>query len=322
MPFTWPLRNKRSMRILVTGGAGFIGSHVVDAYLADGHEVAVLDNLEGGSRENLNPRAHFFDADIRDARLVAAAFGHFRPDVVSHHAAHIHVVRSLEDPAYDAEVNIVGSLNVWKAACDHGARRFVFASSGGAIYGPPKALPVSEAQTPAPLSPYGLSKWAFERFLMLPTDGPGPVPVILRYANVYGPRQGSRGEAGVISIFARRLLEGRPCMIYGDGTMTRDYVFVADIVAANQVALFGGDRGVFNIGTGEQTSTRHLFHLLCDLTGRAGTQPEYTPERGGEVRRICLDAAKARRELGWAPKHTLTDGLVRVVSSLGVPSPA
>lgn len=304
------------MRILVTGGAGFIGSHVVDAYVADGHAVAVLDNLEGGSRENLNPQADFYEADVRDADAVGAAFARFRPEAVSHHAAHIHVVRSLSDPAYDADVNIVGGLNVWKAARDHGARRFLFASSGGAIYGQPQTLPVSEAQPPAPLSPYGLSKWAFERFLLLPSGGAGPVPVILRYANVYGPRQGSRGEAGVVSIFARRLLEEQPCVIFGDGSMTRDYVFVADIVAANRLALTVGDRGAFNIGTGEQTSTAQLFGLLRGLTGRAGALPEFAPERDGEVRLICLDADKARRELDWVPSHTLSDGLAQVVQSL------
>ena len=303
------------MRILVTGGAGFIGSHVVDAYVADGHAVAVLDSLEGGTRGNLNPEAEFYEADVRDADAVGAIFARFRPEAVSHHAAHIHVVRSLEDPAHDANVNIVGGLNVWKAACDVGAERFVFASSGGAIYGQPSALPVSEDQPPAPLSPYGLSKWAFERFLLLPRAS-GPTPVVLRYANVYGPRQGSRGEAGVVSIFARRLREERPCVIFGDGSMTRDYVYVADIVAANRLALSSGDRDVLNIGSGEQTSTSELFDALCGLTGRSGMLPEHAPERGGEVRRICLDAGRARRVLGWAPAHSLIEGLTRVVQSL------
>ncbi len=301
------------MKILVTGGAGFIGSHVADAFLQDGHEVAVLDSLLTGHARNLNPNARFFEADMRDKARVDAVFAEFRPDAVSHHAAQISVPDSVEDPAFDAQSNIVGGLNVWRAARDNGARRFIFASSGGAIYGDAQPLPLAETQVAAPLSPYGLSKQVFEMYLAQLRAASEMVPVVLRYANVYGPRQGAKGEAGVVSVFTRRLLNGQPCTIFGDGSMTRDYVFVGDVRRANQLALEKGDEGVFNIATGTQTTTLELFHLVRELLG-IDSDPMFAPERAGEVRYSALDAGKARRELGWEPKVELRAGLEQVVA--------
>ena len=300
------------MKILVTGGAGFIGSHLADAFLQDGHEVAILDSFETGSRHNLNPQARFFEADMRDKARVDAVFTEFAPDAVSHHAAQISVPDSVADPAFDAGSNIVGGLNVWRAARDNGARRFIFASSGGAIYGDAQNLPVAEDQIAAPLSPYGLSKQVFEMYLAQLRAGSAMVPVILRYANVYGPRQGARGEAGVVSVFTRRLLGGKQCTIFGDGSMTRDYVFVGDVVRANRLALERGDDGVFNIATSTQTTTLELFHMVRELLG-SDCDPVFAPERAGEVRFSCLDAQKARRELGWEPQVALQEGLQQVV---------
>lgn len=298
------------MKILVTGGAGFIGSHVTDAYLLDGHEVAVVDSLVTGSHSNLNPDAHFFEADVRDSARIQEICAQFRPDAVSHHAAQISVPHSVQDPAYDAEINIVGNLNVWRAARDAGAQRFIFASSGGAIYGDARQLPVSEEQEVAPLSPYGLSKHVFELYLRQLS---GMTPVILRYANVYGPRQGARGEAGVVSIFVRRLLSGQECVIYGDGSMTRDYVFVGDVAEANRKALTLGDGREFNIASSTQTTTLELFNTLRDLVG-SESEPKFVPERPGDVRFSCLNAERAHRELHWGPKVTLRDGLDKVIA--------
>ncbi len=302
------------MKILVTGGAGFIGSHVADAFLQDGHEVAILDSFETGSARNLNPNARFFEVDMRDKAGVDAAFADFKPDAVSHHAAQISVPDSVADPAFDAQSNIVGGLNVWRAARDNGARRFIFASSGGAIYGDAWPLPLAETQIAAPLSPYGLSKQVFEMYLAQLRAGSEMVPVVLRYANVYGPRQGAKGEAGVVSVFTRRLLNGEPCTIFGDGSMTRDYVFVADVARANRLALERGDEGTYNIATGTQTTTLQLFELVRELLGCPDAAPVFAPERAGEVRFSSLDASKAGRELGWKPAVALRAGLEQVVT--------
>lgn len=302
------------MKILVTGGAGFIGSHVSDAFLQDGHEVAILDSFATGSARNLNPDARFFEADMRDKNRVDAIFAEFKPDAVSHHAAQISVPDSVEDPAFDAQSNIVGGLNVWRAARDNGARRFIFASSGGAIYGDAHPLPVDEKRAAAPLSPYGLSKQVFEMYLLQGRAQSDMVPVVLRYANVYGPRQGAKGEAGVVSVFTRRLLNGQQCTIFGDGSMTRDYVFVGDVTRANQIALERGDEGVFNIATGTQTTTLELFETVRELLGCQSSEPVFAPERAGEVRLSCLDASKARRELNWQPQVALREGLAQVVA--------
>lgn len=307
------------MKILVTGGAGFIGSHIVEAYLSDGHEVAVLDNLETGSLSNLPGAVQFYKADIQNSLEVDATFRDFRPQVVSHHAALIDVSQSVQNPVRDTSVNILGSLKVLQAARETGVERFVFASSGGAIYGEADVSPTPETASPNPLSPYGLSKLTFERYLSLFHTLGGPNFVNLRYSNVYGPRQGLRGEAGVISVFIKRLLEGSSCTIYGDGTMTRDYIFVDDVVEANRLALQSSENQTFNIGSGREISTRELFYRVRDAVGMNAGEPIYVEERRGEVRRSCLDNNYARENLGWRPKSTFELGLQLVVDSLRVP---
>ena len=311
------------MRILVTGGAGFIGSHVAAAYSRDGHEVAVLDNFRTGSKRNLPAAATLFVGDISQADDVAAAFRQFRPEVVSHHAAQLDVRRSLEDPAHDAATNVLGGLNVLLQAARGGVRRFVFASSGGAIYGDTERLPADETTPARPLSPYGLTKWTFESYLHLWRQTHGILPVILRYANVYGPRQNAAGEAGVIAMFSRRLLRGEPCVIYGDGNSTRDYVFVGDVVRANQLALTRGEGGTFNIGTGRQTTIRAVFDTVRGavdgILGAANDgprQPEHAPARAGEVSRCALDNRLAGAGLGWTPQTAFSDGVARTVEWL------
>ena len=243
------LFNRRShhrfMKILITGGAGFIGSHIAAAYVRDGHEVAVLDNFRTGSKRHLPAAATLFVGDISQASDVAAVFQQFQPEAVSHHAAQLDVRQSLEDPAHDAATNILGGLNVLLQAARGGVRRFIFASSGGAIYGETERLPADEETPARPLSPYGLTKWTFESYLHIWRQVHGIAPVILRYANVYGPRQNSEGEAGVIAMFSRRLLRGKACTIYGDGGSTRDYVYVGDVVRANQLALTLTEGGHF-----------------------------------------------------------------------------
>ena len=311
------------MRILITGGAGFIGSHIAAAYVRDGHEVAVLDNFRTGSKRNLPAAATLFVGDISQATDVAAVFQQFRPEVVSHHAAQLDVRHSLEDPAHDAATNILGGLNVLLQAGRGGVRQFIFASSGGAIYGDTERLPADETTPARPLSPYGLTKWTFESYLHIWRQLHGIIPVILRYANVYGPRQSADGEAGVIAIFSRRLLRGKPCVIYGDGGSTRDYVYVGDVVRANQLALTLGEGGTFNIGTGHQTTIRTVFDTARNAAdrilgedGEGPRQPEHAPARVGEVSRSALDNRRAGEILGWTPQVSFDEGVARTVEWL------
>ena len=311
------------MRILITGGAGFIGSHIASAYVRDGHEVAVLDNLRTGSKRNLPAAATLFAGDISHAPDVEAAFRQFQPEVVSHYAAQLDVRHSLEDPAHDAATNILGGLNVLLQAARTGTRRFIFASSGGAIYGDTERLPADESTPVRPLSPYGLTKWTFESYLHIWRQVHGITPVILRYANVYGPRQSAAGEAGVIAIFSRRLLRGEPCTIYGDGQSTRDYVYVGDVVEANRLALTRGDGGTFNVGTGHQTTIREVFDTVRGaVDGLIGTDtdsprcPEHAPLRAGEVYRSALDHRLATETLGWTPQTSFREGVAHTVEWL------
>ena len=311
------------MRILITGGAGFIGSHIAAAYLRDGHEVAVLDNFRTGSKRNLPAGAALFVGDISQAEDVAAAFQQFQPEVISHHAAQLDVRHSLEDPAYDAATNILGGLNILLQAARGGVRRFIFASSGGAVYGDAEPLPTGEETPARPLSPYGLTKWTFEAYLHIWRQVHGIVPVILRYANVYGPRQNAQGEAGVVAVFSRRLLRGKPCVIYGDGESTRDYVYVSDVVRANQLALTHAEGGTFNIGTGCQTTVRTVFDTVRGAADRilgedaAGPrQPAFAPVRAGEISRSALDNRRAGEVLGWTPQTSFADGVACTVEWL------
>jgi UDP-glucose 4-epimerase len=296
------------MAILVTGGAGFIGSHTVDALVARGEEVAVLDNLSTGKRANLNPRARFYHADLRDPDALAAVLARERPAVLFHFAAQMDVRRSVADPAFDAQVNLVGMLQLMEAARGHGLKQVIFSSTGGAIYGEQLRFPCDETHPCHPLSPYGIAKLATEHYLEFYRVEYGINFTALRYANVYGPRQDPHGEAGVVAIFCGRLLAGQPCAIYGDGGQTRDYVYVGDVVRANLAALDAAPAGSFNVGTGVETDVNRLYSMVAALAG-SDAAPLHAPARPGEQRRSVIDAGRARRELGWEPRTSLAEGL-------------
>jgi UDP-glucose 4-epimerase len=300
------------MRVLVTGGAGFIGSHLVDAVIAVGHEAIIIDNLATGLRENVNPQARFYEADIRDAAAVGALFERERPEVLIHQAAQLDVRRSVADPAYDADVNVVGTLRLLQAGLDNGLRKVIFASSGGAIYGDTEQLPTPETHLAAPISPYGVAKLSIEHYLHYYQAVQGLPYVALRYANVYGPRQNPHGEAGVIAIFAERLLRGEQATIYGDGENTRDYVYVGDVVDANLRALASDRVGAYNVGTGTETDVNAIFARINVLT-EAGAEERHGEAKVGEQRRSCLSWDLAQRELGWQPQVKLDEGLARTV---------
>ncbi len=300
------------MRILVTGGAGFIGSHLVDALIAAGHEAIVIDNLATGVRGNLNPQARFYEADIRDAEAVRALFVAERPEVLIHQAAQLDVRRSVADPAFDAEVNVVGTLRLLQNGLEQGLKKVIFASSGGAIYGDTEVMPTPETLSPAPMSPYGVAKLAIEHYLHYYATVQGLPYVALRYANVYGPRQNPHGEAGVIAIFAERVLRGQQAVVFGDGENTRDYVFVGDVVRANLAALAHDEVGAFNVGTGVETTVNALFDRINALT-EAGATRQHAAAKVGEQRRSCLNVALAGRELGWQPQVALDEGLTQTV---------
>ena len=271
------------MRILVTGGAGFIASHVADAYLKLGHEVAVLDDLSRGFRSNLNPQAKFYHGDIQDRSFVEQVFGEFSPEAVNHHAAQMDVRRGVREPVFDAQVNILGSLNLLEAAVAHRSRHFVYISSAGAGYGEPKQIPVPEDAPIDPITPYGISKHTVEHYLFTFSHLYGIGYVVLRYGNVYGPRQSSQGEAGVFAIFSEQVLNGIQPVIYGDGSKTRDYIYIADVVDANVAALSRGQGEIFNIGAGTATTDREIFRLVCELLGKPALQPRYAAVRPGEI---------------------------------------
>jgi UDP-glucose 4-epimerase len=294
-------------RALVTGGAGFIGSHVVDAFVERGLEVVVLDNLSTGNRENVNPAARFVEGNIGDPAALREAFA--RPvDIVDHHAAQMDIRVSVRDPAADAETNIVGSLRLLQAAVEHAASRFIFASSGGAGYGEPEFTPQTEEHPLRPLSPYGCAKVAVEMYLRFYRQTHGLRSVALRYANVYGPRQREDGEAGVVSIFGGRLLAGQQVTINGDGQQTRDYVVVDDVVRANMAALDARVDGAFNVGTGVETSVNELFALMRSIQG-SPVEPLHAPAKDGEQRRSVLDGRRLRSLAGLPEPVDLRTGL-------------
>ncbi len=295
------------MKILVTGGAGFIGSHVVDAYIELGHEVVVVDNLSSGSVENINPKAKFYRMDIRD-REVEGLFKDEKPDVVNHHAAQMDVRKSVEDPIYDADVNIIGSLNILQNCVKYGVKKFIFASTGGAIYGEQDYFPADEEHPTRPLSPYGVAKLTVEKYLYFYKEVHGLNYVVLRYANIYGPRQNPHGEAGVVAIFTSKMLKGEQPIINGDGFQTRDYTFVGDVVRANVLALNYDRSDIFNIGTGIETDVNTLFRKLKLLTG-ANCDEFHGPAKPGEQRRSVISYEKIYKTLGWKPMISLDDGL-------------
>lgn len=303
-----------SRNILVTGGAGFIGGHVVEAYLARGDRVWVVDDLSTGRWENVPSAAELVRRDIGDA-VLDQLFADIGFDVVNHHAAQIDVRKSVADPRADARINIDGFLNLAECARRHGVDRFVFVSSGGVVYGEPEERPTSETAPKAPLSPYGVSKLATEYYLHYLLRVHGLDYVALRYSNVYGPRQDPHGEAGVVAIFSERLARAEPLTIYGDGEQTRDYVFVGDVAAANMLATDAAlpaptsiDDRAFNIGTGVGTSVLSLATEMAAVAER-DVERRHAPERPGELRDSCLDRGKAAAVLGWSPATTLTAGL-------------
>lgn len=293
------------MRILVTGGAGFIASHVADGYIRLGHTVAIVDDLSRGFRHNVNAHATFYQGDIRDRSFLENVFSEVRPEVVNHHAAQMDVRRGVREPLFDASVNIVGSVNLLETAIAHKTRHFIYISTAGAAYGEPKQLPASEDCPINPITPYGVSKHTVEHYLYTFSVLYGLSYVVLRYGNVFGPRQSSKGEAGVFAIFCEQMLAGIQPVIYGDGGKLRDYVYIDDVVAANIAALEDGYNEVFNIASGTPTSDEQVFCMIRELLGVRGIRPQYVPRRPGEIERIYLDITKAKRLLGWEPKVPL-----------------
>jgi UDP-glucose 4-epimerase len=310
------------MKTLVTGGAGFIGSNLVDALLARGDEVTVVDDLSTGRRENLEPGlvagAALVEADIRDRGALEDVARERQPEAVFHLAAQIDVRKSIADPAFDASINVGGTANVLEAARVGGSRRLVFSSTGGAIYGEGEGqqLPLAEDAPLAPEAPYGQSKFAGEGYLSLYERLYELSSVPLRLGNVYGPRQDPLGEAGVVAIFCGRLREGKRPTVFGDGRQTRDYIYVGDVVAAMLAAAESSATGPFNVGTGVETDVLELVRALGELGGVEDFEPEFAPPRTGEVQRISIDPARAERELGWEARTGLEEGLGLTLASI------
>jgi UDP-glucose 4-epimerase len=298
------------LRVVVTGGAGFIGSHVVDALVARGDSVTVIDDLSYGSEANLNPAADFHKLDIRSAEAAEVVAG-ARPQAVTHLAAQMSVSVSVREPVFDAEVNVLGSLNTLEAARRVGAR-VVFASTGGAIYGETDLVPTPESSPALPIAPYGVAKLAVERYLHSYQVQHGLGSVALRFANVYGPRQTPHGEAGVVAIFARAMLSDGEPVINGDGRFTRDYVYVADTVRAVLLALDSDESGIFNVGTGREADVNEVFRLLVEATG-VSVPERHGPDRAGDVRRSAVDASLIAARLGWRPEVGLEQGVALTV---------
>ncbi|RKY87777.1 UDP-glucose 4-epimerase [candidate division KSB1 bacterium] len=299
------------MNILVTGGAGFIGSNLVDAFVAAGHSTVVVDNLYMGRLENLNPKAKFYLLDIR-APEVAKVFEFEKIDVVCHQAAQMDVRKSVADPGFDAEVNVLGSLNLLQNSLKYGVKKFLFASTGGAIYGEQDYFPADEDHPIRPVSPYGVTKLTVEKYLFYYHQVHGLPYVALRYANVYGPRQNPHGEAGVVAIFTEKMLRGQKPVINGDGRQTRDFVYVGDVVEANLRALEYEKSDIFNIGTGIETDVNTIFHKLNQIIG-SNTPECHGPPKDGEQLRSVIDYTKAKKLLGWEPKVDLQRGLQATV---------
>lgn len=300
------------MKIVVTGGAGFIGGHIVDAYVKAGHDVAVIDDLSTGKRENVNPGARFYQVDVQDLGAVREVFERERPEVLSHHAAQMDVRRSVADPLFDARVNVIGLLNLMEHGRVNGLRRVIFASSGGTVYGEQEQWPAPETHKTEPLCPYGVAKLASERYLYFYWMTYGIPYLAFRYANVYGPRQDPHGEAGVVAIFSEKLIRGQEPVINGDGKQTRDYVFVGDVVRANVLALKSDFGGALNIGTGIETDVNALFRELRREVGSSAPE-KHGPAKAGEQRRSVLDARRAGEVIGWKPEVSLQEGVRQAV---------
>ena len=300
------------MKIMVTGGAGFIGSHIVDAYLQAGHEVVAIDDLSTGKRKNVNPGAKLYVVDIRDEQATERVFERERPEVVCHQAAKADVRESMAKPVLYAQVNIIGSLILLQLARKYACRKFVYASTGGAVYGEPEYLPVDEAHPIKPLDPYGASKHQVEHYLYIYRTHYDLDYTILRYPNVYGPRQDPYGEAGVVAIWTAQMLDDEQPTINGSGEQERDFVYVGDIARANVLALDRGGGEILNLGSGIGTSINRLFHVLKEISG-CSCEEIHGSAKLGEVQRIFLEADKAREVLGWSPQVSLDEGLQSTV---------
>ncbi len=306
------------MKIIITGGAGFIASHVADAYVKAGHKVAIIDNLLTGFRKNMNRKAKFYKADIRNLPLMERIMKRERPEIVNHHAAIAEVIKSLRNPLPTFQTNVIGMANVLLAFGKHGRgknKKLIFSSTGGAIYGEPKKIPADENTPAVPLSPYGLSKLLGEEILKFYSRQYGFKYLIFRYPNVYGPRQNPKGEAGVIAIFGGLIKNGGRPKIFGDGTKARDYTYVGDIVRANITALTKGADKTMNLGWGKIVTDQMIFDTIARETGFK-QKPIYTPYRKGEVYQISIDAKKAKKILGWRPKVKLEEGIKKTLASL------
>src|SRR3989339_1887513 len=300
------------MKILITGGAGFIGSQVADKFIEKGHQVAIIDNLSTGFKENLNPKAKFYEVDLENAEDVRRAIAEFQPEVIDHHAAQVDVRKAVEDPVMDAKKNILGGLNLLQAALDQKVQKFIYANSGGAGYGDPEELPCTEKSPIKPISPYGVTKMCFEMYLHFAHVVHGLNFVSLRYPNVFGPRQ-TFGEAGVVAIFTHLMLKNEQPTIFGDGLSTRDHCFVGDIMTANLLALENNQAaGAYNVGTGEETSVNKVFEVIKSATNYQG-EPIYADPRSGEIQRIVLDSTRLRSELGWSPSVTFEEGITETI---------
>lgn len=299
------------MKILVTGGAGFIGSHVVDEYIAAGHEVIIVDDLSSGRQENVNPKARFYHLDMRSPQM-REVIASERPEVINHHAAQIDVRLSMKDPRHDADLNILSPIDLAGMAIEYGVRKFIHISSGGAVYGEPVYLPCDEKHPVQPLCFYGASKYTFELYLYIFKQSFGLDYSILRYPNVYGPRQDPYGEAGVVAIFTGQMLQNQPVTINGTGEQVRDFVYVRDCARANLFVLNSGSGRVYNLGSSQGTSINEIFARLKAITGYQ-QEAAYGPAKPGETFRIYLDAGLVQKELGWQPNVNLADGLASTV---------
>ncbi len=296
------------MKILVTGGAGFIASHITDAFVNEGHKVVVLDDLSSGFEKNINPKAKFVEGNICDKELVEKLFAEEKFDVVNHHAAQMDVRRSVKDPAFDANTNIIGTINLLQNAIKFKVKKFMFASTGGAVYGEQSYFPADENHPTQPRSPYGISKLAVEKYLYFYNAEYGLNYTILRYANIYGPRQNPFGEAGVVAIFSTKLLKGEQPIINGSGEQTRDYVFVGDVVKANVLTLKDSANDIYNVGTGIETNVNQLFHKLNNIIG-ANKEEKHGLAAPGEQMRSVITSEKLFKKFGWRPSTTLDEGL-------------
>ena len=299
------------MKILVTGGAGFIASHIADAFIEEGHTVFVLDNLSSGFEKNVNPKAEFIRKDIRDNSL-SELFEKEKFDVVNHHAAQMDVRRSVADPAFDADTNIIGTINLLQNAVKNNVKKFMFASTGGAIYGEQEYFPADEKHPTSPLSPYGISKLAVEKYLFFYNVQYKLNYSILRYANIYGPRQNPHGEAGVVAIFSRKLINGEQPVINGDGKQTRDYTYVKDVVKANLLTLNETVSDIYNVGTGRETDVNELYNMINDFSGK-GREEKHGPAMPGEQLRSVITSQKLKDKFGWSPSTTIKEGLKNTV---------